>query len=67
VVVTRDDTTAGSAAIVLHGLQPGNTYKVHFQDDTRVLSMTGQQLMTSGVRVNLPLAQTAEIVYVDPM
>jgi hypothetical protein len=40
---------------------------VRFQDDPRVLTMTGEQLNQDGVLVKLPATQSAEIVYVDPL
>lgn len=66
-IVTRDGSSEDFAGIRIFGLQPARTYRVHFQDDPRTLSMTGEQLAGSGVRVNLPAAQSAEIVYVEPM
>ena len=66
-IVTREDAEADYADIRVLGLQPGRTYRVHFQDDPRTLSMTGTQLADFGVRVNLPARQSAEIVYVEPM
>jgi len=66
-IVTREDTGNDYADIKILGLQAGKTYRVHFQDDPRTLSMTGQQLSDRGVRVNLPASQSAEIVYVEPM
>lgn len=65
-VVTREGGTAASATVRLQGLRQSQTYVVSFQDDSRVLTMTGGQLMLAGVRVNLPKSQSAEIVYVRP-
>jgi hypothetical protein len=47
-------------------LNPSESYLVNFQTDTRILSMTGAQLAQPGLRVNLPAAQSGEIVYVNP-
>ena len=66
-IVTREDTEADYADIKILGLRPEGTYRVHFQDDPRALAMTGKQLSDTGVRVNLPASQSAEIVYVEPM
>jgi hypothetical protein len=66
-IVTREDSNAGFADIRILGLQDSKTYRVHFQDDPRNLSMTGKQLSDPGVRVYLPQSQSAEIVYVEPM
>jgi alpha-galactosidase len=66
-IVTRDNTENAHPNIRIQGLSPGQSYRVTFQDDTRVVAMTGQQLADTGVRVNLPDAQSAEIVYVNPL
>jgi hypothetical protein len=66
-VVTRDGGDSDSALIRLEGLYPDGNYTVRFQDDSRVLSFSGRQLIRDGVRVNLPRPQSAEIVYVEPM
>jgi hypothetical protein len=63
-IVTRDGDPADFVDLRLAGLQPYRNYQVHFQNDPRVLSMTGQDLMTIGVRVLLPSNQNSEIVYV---
>lgn len=66
-IVTREDTGNDYSDIRILGLQDGKTYRVHFQDDPRTLTMTGAQLSSAGVRVTLPDSQSAEIVYVEPM
>jgi alpha-galactosidase len=66
-IVTRDGGDAGDALIKLQGLTATTTYRVHFQDESAVLSMTGDQLSQDGVLVNLPVEQSAEIVYAEPM
>jgi len=66
-IVTRDGGDADHAFIKLQGLTPATTYRVHFQDNPAVLSMTGDQLSQDGVLVSLPVEQTAEIVYTEPM
>src|SRR5262249_43299847 len=66
-IVTRQGTAANSSLIHIQGLQDSKTYRVRFQDDRRTLTMTGKQLSETGVRVNLPQPQSAEIVYVEPM
>ena len=67
VVVTREGGQDSFPAIRLQGLYGQNSYLVHFQDDPRVLTFSGLQLTRDGVRVNLPYAQSAEIVYVEPL
>ncbi|MBI3469747.1 MAG: alpha-galactosidase [Candidatus Solibacter usitatus] len=49
------------------GLRPDNTYRVRFQDDVRTYTMTGAQLASEGVRVELPEPFSAEIVYISPI
>lgn len=66
-IVTRNGGAFDYADIKLQGLKWNQTYRVSFEDDRRTLSMTGQQLSQQGVRVNLPAAQIAEIVYVSPL
>ena len=66
-IVTREGGGADHAAIKLQGLAATTTYRVHFQDDSAVLSMTGNQLSEEGVIVNLPVEQAAEIVYAEPL
>jgi hypothetical protein len=66
-VVTRNNTDAAHSNIRSHGLNVEKTYRVTFQDDQRVLAMTGQQLLDTGVRVNLGDPLSAEIVYVRPL
>jgi alpha-galactosidase len=67
VVVSRDGGDDSFPAIRLQGFFEQNSYLVHFQDDSRVLTMSGLQLTEDGVHVNLPAPQSAEIVYVDPL
>ena len=64
-IVVRDGSDADYADVKLQGLQPKKTYRVHFEDDPRTLTMTGEQLSQQGVRVNLPAAQIGEIIYVE--
>jgi len=64
-IVTRDNAPAGSFVLRPRDLRPEGTYRVSFADDARVLTMTGAQLMLTGVTVTLPVAQSAEIVYGD--
>jgi alpha-galactosidase len=66
-IVTRENTGSSFANVVLEGFDPAKTYHVHFETDRRNLTMTGAQLASTGVRVSLPEAQSAEIVYVEPL
>lgn len=51
---------------VLYGLQAETTYRVSFEDRKEVLLVLGRQLMNSGISLELPLAETSEIIYVQP-
>jgi alpha-galactosidase len=64
-VVVGDGSAVASTDIPIQGLSSAQTYIVTFQTDQRILSMTGAQLARPGVTVNLPAAQSGEIVYVS--
>ncbi|MBI4875467.1 MAG: alpha-galactosidase [Acidobacteria bacterium] len=49
------------------GLKPERSYRVRFQDDRRLLTMTGAQIMEGGIRINLPGMWTAEFAYIEPI
>ena len=66
-VVVRDSTVRAAYTLRFRDLIPANTYRVSFADDRRILTMTGEQLMRSGVSVNLPERESGEIVYARPM
>jgi len=65
-VVIRDATVLDRYTLRLRDLIARHTYRVSFADDARILTMTGEQLMRSGVSVNLPERESGEIVYVRP-
>lgn len=65
--VFRPEATAAAYRARLKGLKPENTYRVRFQEDRRLLTMTGAQIMEGGIRINLPSMWMAEIVYVEPI
>jgi hypothetical protein len=67
IVVSREGGDDGFPTIRLQGFFEQNSYLVHFQDDPRVLTLSGLQLTRDGIRVNLPLPKSAEIVYVEPL
>src|SRR5260370_2398446 len=66
-VVTRNGGTDDKYLLLLRGLALDTTYLVSFQEDPRLLTATGLQLMRSGVTVNVPDAQYSEIVFAIPM
>jgi len=62
-IITRDGDPSDTADLRLRGLYEGQTYQVRFQNDPRVLTMSGDELMRQGIRVYLPDLQSSEIVY----
>jgi alpha-galactosidase len=66
-IVTRDSSNLNRFTLRFRDLRPTQTYRVSFADDRRVFTMTGQQLMTNGVSVNLPERESGEIVYARPL
>jgi alpha-galactosidase len=65
-VVTREGGAEDVAQLRVKGLSPDRVYRVHFQDDSRVLVESGLTLMTTGVPMYFGLFQASEIVYVEP-
>jgi len=66
-VVTRDATPTARFTLRFRDLIPTHTYRVSFADDRRIFTMTGDQLMRTGVSVNLPERESGEIVYARRM
>ncbi len=66
-IVTREYAKSDWYTLKLRGLQPRITYRVHFEDSTRVLTMTGSQLMNDGVVMKFAAPASSEIVYADPV
>jgi alpha-galactosidase len=64
-VITR--AAADSPLFTYHpkGLNPGQRYTVWFEIDPSVYSLSGSQLMDNGIRVQLPLPFSSEIVHID--
>jgi len=64
-VVTRAD--GGTPEYVFHpvGLNPNSRYTVTFEVSPTVYSVPGAQLMTNGLRVELPVPYSSEIVYLS--
>ena len=51
---------------VLKGLKTSRRYRLHFQDDSSAeQTFTGQQLMTTGVRVHLPVQNSSELIFIE--
>jgi hypothetical protein len=60
------DPRPGEFRFRLRGLHAGHRYRVHFRDRSspdRVLD--GQQLMTTGLAVRLPMPQSSELVVIE--
>lgn len=66
-IVTRDSTASQSYMLRLNGLRPEGVYRITFQNDSRVYSMTGSQLENRGVPVTFSRERDAEIVYAQPV
>jgi alpha-galactosidase len=66
-VVTRDGATSDYYNLLFRGLTPETTYMVTFQEDRRILTYTGLQLMRSGVVIYLPDPHYSEIVFALPL
>jgi alpha-galactosidase len=50
----------------LQGLQPGNRYLLKFYDrSTPDRTVSGRELMTEGLKVTLPLANSSELIFVE--
>lgn len=50
----------------LYGLVPGKTYRLHFEDHTSPdRAITGRELLSSGLAVNLPVANSSELIFVE--
>ncbi|MEO8126036.1 MAG: glycoside hydrolase family 36 protein [Bryobacteraceae bacterium] len=66
-VVTRNGGAESSYALLFRGLEPESSYRVTFQNNSRVLVLSGLQLMRSGVAVFLPEIQSSDIVFATPL
>ena len=62
-IVTRDGGSSDEYILKMRGLNGALNYDVSFQNDSRKLVMTGSQINGQGIVVQLPDAQTSEIVY----
>lgn len=66
-VVTRDFANDDFFQLRFKDLDPAVTYRVRFETDRRTLTLTGAQLASTGVRVELPVIRSAEIVWAEPV
>ncbi len=50
----------------LKGLRANQNYRLHFQDHTSAdLTVTGSQLLSEGLTVNLPVPDSSEIIHIE--
>ena len=53
-------------SFLLKGLQPGRRYKLTFHDKSSPeTTVSGEELMGTGLRVNLPVANSSELVFIE--
>ncbi len=64
-VVTRAASTGPQYIFHPKGLDPNQRYTVFFDIDPTVYSLPGEQLMTNGVRVQLPTPYSSDIVHIQ--
>ena len=65
-IVTREQTRDDRYRLRFRNLVAANRYEVSFATAKVRYLMSGEQLMSSGLDVSLPAAQSAEIVYLKP-
>jgi len=66
VVFVNRPNSAPPSTIRLRGLHMDNNYLVTFQEDSRLMTMTGEQLMRTGIEMSMPQRYSSEIIFVDP-
>ena len=67
IAIVCKERGAPNQLVKLKGFRPDRSYSVTFQDDPRVLTMTGRQIMETGISVRLAQRQDGAIVYVQPV
>jgi hypothetical protein len=65
--VTRDNSNSDFYRLRFRNLRPQQSYLVTFESSPRSFTMTGSQLMSNGVGVNLPEREFGEIIYARPI
>ena len=65
VFVYRPDSTVNAITIYPRGLRPEGRYAVTYQESRASFNRTGAELMSQGIRVQLPTKNFAEIVYIN--
>jgi hypothetical protein len=64
-VITRAASAGPQYVFHPKGLDPDRRYTVFFDIDPTVYSLPGSQLMTNGVRVQLPTRYSSDIVHIQ--
>ena len=64
-VITRAQSDSPQFNFRPKGLNPAQRYTVWFEVDPSVYSLPGSQLMDSGIRVQLPMPYSSEVVHID--
>lgn len=54
-------------SFTLRGLSPENKYRVHFTDRASDVTISGAQLLSSGIEVELPSPQSSELVFFEAL
>jgi alpha-galactosidase len=67
IIIIVRPTVSSDILIKPRGLKRAQNYRVRYQDNPSVLTMTGAQLMDQGITPQLPGMWSAEIVYIEPL
>lgn len=65
IFVYRPENNINLQSIKPRGLKPDSSYRVRFQGQNFGMVTTGKDLMKRGINVNLPIRNSAEIVYIE--
>jgi alpha-galactosidase len=64
--IFRPDSRAARQYVVLKGLNPTASYKVHAEDHSTVAKIySGRDLMNTGLLINLPAEFTSDLIYFE--
>lgn len=65
-VVTRAQSDGPEYVFRPQGLDPDKRYVVWFEMDPSVYTLPGAQLMSAGVRVDLPAPYSSDVIHIEP-
>jgi hypothetical protein len=65
-VVTRAQSDGPEYVFRPQGLDPDKRYVVWFEMDPSVYTLPGAQLMSAGVRVDLPTPYSSDVIHIEP-